>query len=66
MEAGGELILQGIVDHPMGGDPAPTPERFGDDFHAKVGLAFGSVTGVALVEMRLVHHFKRGRPKSLG
>jgi hypothetical protein len=66
MEALGELLSERPIDHPVNLDATLAPKRLGFDPDAEMGLAAGPVAGVTGVEMRLVDHLERGRPKSFG
>lgn len=60
------LRFQSFVDHSMNGHSGLAAKRFRTYAHAKVAFAFRSVSGMPLVEMRLVHHIKRSWLKSFG
>src|SRR5262249_7432618 len=57
VHAAGEVVCQRVVDHAVAIEPALAGEGFRHDIDAEVGLASRSVTGVAVMLVRLVDHF---------
>ena len=66
MKAARKFRTERRIDQAVGLDPILTTKGFCDNPHPKVGLALGTVAGVALVPVGLVDYLKCRRGKSLG
>src|SRR5438046_8792019 len=65
MDAGGQLLFQGVVDEALTGDAAEPAKCRRGDRHREMGFPLGTGAGMAGMPMRLVDDVQSRRRKPL-
>src|SRR5256885_13821961 len=63
MDAGGQLLFQGLVDEALTGDAAAPAKCRRGDRHREMGFPLGTGAGMAVMPMRLVRDVQSRRTK---